>query len=175
MLRKNSRYSESDTSSERSSSNSLSSDSEGSDDSSVSPCRTSSHRRSRKEPDRPKPKVKVEVLEDTEAKQLMKNIHKSLEAIKVNMAEPRAPRRAVPTNRSNVWCTKCEGAGHYSNECRSSPSKSVHFVNTEGSMYFTVPEINEEANVYTWRQPLGEGNPATPQQLFQMPNPAFRP
>ena len=33
----------------------------------------------------------------------MKSIQESLEAIKVNLADNREPRRIVPTIRANVW------------------------------------------------------------------------
>ena len=44
-------------------------------------------------------KVKVE---DDDQKQIMKSIQESLEAIKVNLADNRKPRRIVPTSRANV-------------------------------------------------------------------------
>ena len=45
--------------------------------------------------------VKVK-LEDGDQKAFMKNIADALEAIKVNLADNRKPRRIVPTSRANV-------------------------------------------------------------------------
>ena len=45
--------------------------------------------------------VKVK-LEDNDHKAFMKNIADALEAIKVNLADNRKPRRIVPTSRANV-------------------------------------------------------------------------
>ena len=59
-------------------------------------------------------KVKIE---DDDQKQFMKSIQESLEAIKVNLADNRKPRRIVPTSRTNVWCTRCGENGHYASEC----------------------------------------------------------
>ena len=73
-------------------------------------------------------KVKIE---DDEQKQFMKNIQESLEAIKVNLADNRKPRRVVPTSRTNVWCSRCGENGHYASECYKGPQKQVHFVDPE--------------------------------------------
>ena len=49
--------------------------------------------------------VKVKV-EDDESKRFMKSVQESLEAIKVNLADNRKPRRVIPTTRTNVWCAR---------------------------------------------------------------------
>ena len=86
-------------------------------------------------------KVKVE---DDDQKQIMKNIHESLEAIKVNLADNRKPRRIVPTSRANVWCTRCGENGHYASKCYKGPQKQVHFVDLETGVYYTIPDEDEE-------------------------------
>ena len=56
-------------------------------------------------------------IEDDDQKRFMKSIQESLEAIKVNLADNRKPRRIVPTSRTNVWYTRCGENGHYAREC----------------------------------------------------------
>ena len=65
-------------------------------------------------------KVKVE---DDNHKQVMKSILEMLEAIKVNLAESRKPRRIVPTNRANVCCARCGDSGHFASKCYKGPQK----------------------------------------------------
>ena len=66
--------------------------------------------------------VKVK-LEDGDQKALMKNIADALEAIKVNLADNRKPRRIVPTSRANVWCSRCADSGHFASECFKGPQR----------------------------------------------------
>ena len=76
------------------------------------PPRRSSGRRSR---DKTVVKVKTE---DADSKKVMKSIQESLEAIKINLADNRKPRRIVATSRSTVWCRRCGEHGHYPSECQ---------------------------------------------------------
>ena len=87
-----------------------------------------------------KAKVKEEFPEASETRKMVRDIHEALEAIKVNLTESEKPRRVVPTVRSNVWCTKCGGSGHYPSECQRLPTKLVQYVDPEGSVYFAEPE-----------------------------------
>ena len=89
-------------------------------------------------------KVKVE---DDDQKQIMKSIQELLEAIKVNLADNRKPRRIVPTSRANVWCTKCGENGHYASECYKGPQKQVHFVDPETGVYYTILDENKELEI----------------------------
>ena len=107
-------------------------------------------------------KVKVE---DDDEKQIMKSIQESLEAIKVNLADNRKPRRIVPTSRANVWCTRCEEIGHYASECYKGPQKQVHFVDPETRVYYTIPDEDEEPEinpVYRVQMVYGRGKGVTP-------------
>ena len=45
--------------------------------------------------------------------------------------------RLLPTNRANVWCSKCGDNGHYASECYKRPQKQVHFVDPETGVYYT--------------------------------------
>ena len=89
-------------------------------------------------------KVKIE---DDDQKRFMKSIQESLEAIKVNLADNRKPRRIVPTSWTNVWCTRCRENGHYASECYKGPQKHVHFIDPETGMYYTIPDEDEEPEV----------------------------
>jgi len=175
--RKGSRYSGSEDPTSRSSSSSNTSDSTNSDASSPSPKRASSSRKGRKDPHPTKAKVKKEAPEDSESKKMMKDIHEALEAIKVNLAENRKPRRTLPTTRSNIWCTKCGEPGHYPSECQRRISKQVQFVDAEGTVYFTVPESEEDeledTSIYQVAPVPGRGK--APQQLYRVGNPSVRP
>ena len=107
-------------------------------------------------------KVKIE---DDEQKQFMKNIQKSLEAIKVNLADNRKPRRIVPTSRTNVWCTGCGENGHYASECYKGLQKQVHFVDPKTGVYYTIPDEDEESEtnpVYRVQPVYGRGKGVTP-------------
>ena len=70
----------------------------------------------------------------------MKNIADALEAIKVNLADNRKPRRIVPTSRANVWCSRCGDSGHFASECFKGPQRQVHLVDPETGVYYSVPE-----------------------------------
>ena len=89
-------------------------------------------------------KVKIE---DDEQKKFMKNIQESLEAIKVNLADNRKPRRVVSTSRTNIWCSRCGKNGHYASECYKGPQKQVHFVDPDTGVYYTIPDEDEEPEV----------------------------
>jgi hypothetical protein len=65
--------------------------------------------------------------EDPKQRRMMKSIEDTLEAIKVNLAENRKPRRTIPTSRMNVWCARCGDPGHYASECQRPTPKRVHF------------------------------------------------
>lgn len=82
--------------------------------------------------------------EDPDSKKMMKSIQESLEAIKVNLAENRKPRRLVPTSRSNVWCGRCGEPGHYPSECQRNPQKQVHYVYPDEEIYYTMANEEEE-------------------------------
>jgi hypothetical protein len=110
---------------------------------SESPPRRSSKRRGQRE----KTVVRVKT-EDPDSKKVMKSIQESLEAIKVNLAENRKPRRMVPTSRSNVWCGRCGEPGHYPSECPRGPKKQVHFVYPDEEIYYTREDEEEEEEVY---------------------------
>jgi hypothetical protein len=75
---------------------------------------------------------------------MMKSIENTLEAIKVNLAENRKPRRTIPTSRMNVWCARCGDPGHYASECQRSTPKRVHYVNPEDEVFYAQPEEEEE-------------------------------
>ena len=158
----------SDTSGSEGSTTSESSDSESSDSRSPSPKKVSGSKGSRRDHDRIKTRVKVETPEGSSLK-MMKDIQESLAAIKVNLAESRRPRRAIPMVRSNIWCTRCGEAGHYPNECPRMPPKKVQFVDEEGTVYFTVPDYEEEEPeympVYQIAPTYGRGK--APQQIYR--------
>ena len=107
-------------------------------------------------------KVKIE---DDDQKRFMKSIQESLEAIKVNLADNRKPRRIVPTSRTNIWCTRCGENGHYASECYKGPQKQVHFVDLETRVYYTIPDEDEEPEVnpvYCVQPVYGRGKGVTP-------------
>ena len=79
-------------------------------------------------------------LEDGDQKAFMKNIADALEAIKVNLADNRKPRRIVPTSRANVWCSRCGDSGHFSSECLKGLQRHVHLVDPETRVYYSIPE-----------------------------------
>ena len=86
-------------------------------------------------------------MEVDDQKQIMKNIQKSLEAIKVNLANNQKPRRMVPTNRAIVWCSRCGENGRYASECYKGPQKQVHFVDLEIGVYYTIPDEDEDLEI----------------------------
>ncbi len=136
------KVSDSESSSETSGSEVSDPDSSSSDEGqSVSPPRRSSGRRSRE-----KTVVKVKT-EDPDSRKIMKNIQESLEAIKVNLADNRKPRRMIPATRSAVWCLRCGEQGHYSSECQKVNPKQVHYIHPEEEIYYTLAE-EEEDEVY---------------------------
>lgn len=108
-------------------------------------------------------KVVVKVKkEEEESKKVLKGIQESLEAIRVNLAENRKPRKLVPTSRANVWCNRCGEAGHYASECTKAPPKQVHYIDPESGVYYTFPEEDEEPEtypVYQVQPVFGRGKP----------------
>ena len=116
-----------------------------------------------------------EVKEEQDSKELMKSIQQSLEAIKVNLAENRKPRRTIPTVRANIWCTKCGSDGHYPHECTQSTRRRVQFVDQEGSVFWA-EEVEEEEEIHPVYQVIpghgrGRGSPAGIRPM----NPGMRP
>ena len=67
-----------------------------------------------------------------------------LEAIKINLAENRKPRKIVPTSRANIWCPRCRKAGHFANESSRPAQRRIHYVNPEEEIYYTIPEEKED-------------------------------
>jgi hypothetical protein len=111
--------------------------------------------------------VKVKFEED-ETKKFIKSVQESLEAIKVNLAENRNPRRTVPTSRANIWCQRCGEHGHYPSECTKHFGKRIHYVNPEGEVYVTFPEGEEDDDlnpVFQIQSSYGRGK--APQQLVR--------
>jgi hypothetical protein len=78
--------------------------------------------------------VKVKT-EDPESRRMMKSIEETLEAIKVNLAENRKPRRTIPTSQMNVWCARCGDPGHYASKCQRLTPKRIHYVNPEEEVF----------------------------------------
>ena len=107
--------------------------------------------------------VKVKV-EDSDEKAFMKNIAEALEAIKVNLADNRKPRRIVPTSRANVWCSRCRDSGHFASECFKGPQRQVHLVDPETGVYYSIPEeeLEPETNsVFRVQTTYGRGKGVT--------------
>src|SRR5450759_4514732 len=46
----------------------------------------------------------------------MQTIKAALEEVKVQMADIKKSRRPIPTNQTNVWCTRCKKEGHFSHD-----------------------------------------------------------
>jgi hypothetical protein len=153
--RRRRKYSDSDSDSESSDSEDSDSASSGSEEErSPSPPRRSHRSKGAKE----KAIVKVKT-EDPEQRRMMKSIEDTLEAIKVNLAENRKPRRTIPTSRMNVWCTRCGDPGHYASECQRPTPKRVHYVNPEEEVFYAQPEEEEEdaAAIYQVQPTYGRG------------------
>jgi hypothetical protein len=98
-------------------------------------------------------------MEDPEQRRMMKSIEDTLEAIKVNLAENRKPRRTIPTSRMNVWCARCGDPGHYTSECQRPTPKRVHYVNLEEEIFYAQPEEEEEeaSAIYQVQPTYGRG------------------
>lgn len=77
-------------------------------------------------------------------KRMIKDLVNSIEELKVQMAEEKKARKALPTVRNNVWCTNCGKPGHYNRECPHGAPKRVQFVDEEGSVFFAEPAYEEE-------------------------------
>lgn len=129
------------------------------------PQKSTSHRTYRKGYDRGTTKVKVEVPED---KLIMREIKDTLDAIKVNLAENRKPRRPIPTSRVNVWCSNCRNVGHYPSECPK--PKKVQFVDAEGNIFFTECEDEEQEDSVVYQINSTYGREKAPQAPFRVGN-----
>jgi hypothetical protein len=159
------KYSDSDSNSESSDSEDSDSASSGSEEErSPSPPRRSHRSKGTRE----KTIVKVKT-EDPEQRRMMKNIEDTLEAIKVNLAENRKPRRTIPTSRMNVWCARCGDPGHYASECQRPTPKRIHYVNPEEEVFYAQPEEEEEeaSAIYHVQPTYGRGKAP---QLPNRPN-----
>jgi hypothetical protein len=149
------KFSDSDSDSESSDSDKRDSASSGSEEErSPSPPRRSHRSKGARE------KAIVEVkTEDPEQRRMMKSIVDTLEAIKVNLAENRKPRRTIPTSRMNVWCARCGDPGHYASECQRPTPKWIHYVNPEEEVFYAQPEEEEEeaSAIYQVQPTYGRG------------------
>jgi Zinc knuckle len=163
--RRRKKFSDSDTSSPGTGTDTPTSDSTSSDsEAEISSYRRGTRRLNERASRKP---VKVKVEED-DSKKLMKTIQESLEAIKVNLADNRRPRRMVPTTRTNVWCSRCASPGHYASECNQGPQKQIHFVDEEG-VYYTLPDTEDYEEVVNpvFQIQAGYGRGRIPQQLIR--------
>jgi hypothetical protein len=103
----------------------------------------------------------------------MKSIEDTLEAIKVNLAENRKPRRTIPTSRMNVWCARCGDPGHYASKCQRPTPKRIHYVNPEEEVFYVQPEEEEEeaSAIYHVQPTYGRGKgPQLPIRPSMMAN-----
>jgi hypothetical protein len=153
--RRRRKFSDSDSDFENSDSDESNSASSGSEEErSPSPPR----RTHRSKGAREKAIVKVKT-EDPEQRRMMKSIEETLEAIKVNLAENRKPRRTIPTSRMNVWCARCGDPGHYASECQRPVPKRIHYVNPEEEIFYAQPEEDEEeaSAIYQVQPTYGRG------------------
>jgi hypothetical protein len=138
--RRRRKFSDSDSDSESSDSDESGSTSSGSkEERSPSPPGRSHRSKGARE----KAIVKVKT-EDPEQRRMMKSIEDTLEAIKVNLAENRKPRRTIPTSRMNIWCARCGDLGHYASECQRPTPKRIHYVNPEEEVFYAQLEEEEE-------------------------------
>jgi hypothetical protein len=138
--RRRRKFSDSDSNSDSSDSDESNSASSGSEEERTpSPPRRTHRSKGAKE----KAIVKVKT-EDPEQRRMMKSIEDTLEAIKVNLAENRKPRRTILISRMNVWCARCGDPGHYASECQRPTPKRVHYVNPEEEVFYAQPEEEEE-------------------------------
>jgi hypothetical protein len=153
--RRRRKFSDSDSDSENSDSEESDSASSGSEEEwSPSPPRRSHRSKGARE----KAIVKVKT-EDPEQRRMMKSIEETLEAIKVNLAENRKPRRTIPTSRMNIWCVRCGDPGHYASECQRPTPKRIHYVNPEEEVFYAQPEEEEEeaSAIYQVQPTYGRG------------------
>src|SRR5450759_2647181 len=49
----------------------------------------------------------------------MQTIKAALEEVKVQTADIKKSRRPIPTNRTNVWCTRCKKEGRFFHDCHA--------------------------------------------------------
>jgi hypothetical protein len=121
---------------------------------------------------REKATVKVKT-EDPESRKMMKSIEESLEAIKVNLAENRKPRRTIPTSRMNVWCARYGEPGHYASECQRPTPKRIHYFNPEEEVFYAQleEEAEETSAIYQVQPTYGRGKvPQLPIRPSMMAN-----
>jgi hypothetical protein len=167
--RRRRKFSDSDSDSENSESEESGSASSGSEEEqSPSPPRRSHRSRGARE----KATVKVKT-KDPESRRMMKSIEETLEAIKVNLAENRKPRRTIPTSRMNVWCARCRDPGHYASECQRRTPKWIHYVNLEEKVFYAQPEeeAEETSSIYQVQPTYERGKaPQLPIQPSVMAN-----
>jgi hypothetical protein len=161
--RRRRKFSNSDSDSESSESEESGSASSGlEEERSPSPQRRSHRSRGARE----KTTVKVKT-EDPESRRMMKSIEETLEAIKVNLAENRKPRRTIPTSQMNVWYARCGDPGHYASECQRPTAKRIHYVNPEEEVFYA--QLEEEAEetpaIYQMQPTYGLGK--APQLLIR--------
>jgi hypothetical protein len=102
--------------------------------------------------------VKVKT-EDPESRRMMKSIEETLEAIKVNLAENRKPRRTIPTSRMNIRCARCRDPCHYASECQRPTPKRIHYVNPEEEVFYAQleEEAEETSAIYQVQPKYGQG------------------
>ena len=159
-----------DTSDSESKSASDSSSASSSDtESSESKSGTSSGKKRSKD----KSKMITKVKEETDdLKKVTKSIQEALEVIKVNLADTQKPRRTVPLNRANVWCSRRGESGHYASECYKESQRRVHYVDPGDEVYYTIPEKQgkpEDNPVFRVQPAYGRGR-GTPQQIMTNPD-----
>ncbi|BBN20441.1 hypothetical protein MPTK1_Vg00010 [Marchantia polymorpha subsp. ruderalis] len=65
------------------------------------------------------------------------------------MAANAAPRKVIPTNRPNVWCSRCKEHGHYPSECmQPAARRTVQFVDPETGVYYALPYEEDKEEVH---------------------------
>lgn len=162
-----------ESSSSEDSSSSSSSDEESSSD---IPARMSHRRDMLRGDGRTARRLKEVKVEAQESKEVLKSLRDTMEAIKVNLAANPVPRKAIPTVRTNVWCTKCGEAGHANRECPRYGPRRVHLVNVDGMASYWAEEEEEveeeDAPVYQVLPSYGRGRGVT--TTYRPTNPPLR-
>ena len=49
----------------------------------------------------------------------MQTLKAAIDEVRVQMADIKKSRRPTPTNRTNIWCTRCKKEGHFSHDCQA--------------------------------------------------------